>query len=130
MQKFNFLCNSISLFAALITIWAAINSCKMLSALDKYKKDLYGKQRNKSILNIIKKIKADIKENLGTNQNAYNSVQLIKYLEILIEDDRQLQDKSKCFFSVLKDIKKIRRDNVEYFLKNVNAILDMYNKGN
>lgn len=130
MQIFNFLCNSISLIAAAITILAAINSRKMLSALDKYKKDLYGKQRNKSILNIIKKIKADIKENLGANQNEYNSALLIKNLETLVEDDKQLQDESKCFFSPLKDIKKINSDNVDRFFDNVDAILDMYNKGN
>lgn len=130
MQIFNFLCNSISLIAAAITILAAINSRKMLSALDKYKKDLYGKQRNKSILNIIKKIKADIKENLGTNQNAYNSALLIKPLETLVKDDRQLQNESEYFFSVLKDINKIRRDNVDRFFYSVDAILNMYNKGN
>lgn len=130
MQIFNFLCNSISLIAAAITILAAINSRKMLSALDKYKKDLYGKQRNKSILNIIKKIKADIKENLGTNQNAYNSALLIKPLETLVKDDRQLQNESEYFFSVLKDINKIRRDNVDRFFNSVDAILNMYNKGN
>lgn len=130
MQIFNFLCNSISLIAAAITILAAINSRKMLSALDKYKKDLYGKQRNKSILNIIKKIKADIKENLGTNQNAYNSALLIKPLETLVKDDRQLQNESEYFFSVLKGINKIRRDNVDSFFYSVDAILNMYNKGN
>lgn len=130
MQIFDFCCNSISLIAAVITILAAINSRKMLSALDKYKKDLYGKQRNKSILNIIEKTKSDINENLGANQNEYNSALLIKNLETLVEDDRQLQDESKCFFSALKNIKKINSDNVDRFFDNVDAILDMYNKGN
>ena len=130
MQIVNFFCNFISLIAAVITICAAINSRKMLSELDKYKRDLYKKQGDKEIVKIINKIKADIKRNLGINQNSYKSDYIINNLENLVNNDRQLQNSCNCFFSEIKTIKNITRDNVDYFFGNVDAILNMYSKGN
>lgn len=129
-SSFNNICNIISLIASLITIGAMICSLFSLSELNKYKKDLYRRENCqiliKKLSKIISSTKKEVNLNGATNKNVSETV---NYLEILIKENPFLIENSRVHLNIIKNIKNVDKNNLDNFADSVNAIIQLFKKG-
>lgn len=129
-SSFNNICNIISLIASLITIGAMICSLFSLSELNKYKKDLYRRENCQILIKKLSKIISSTKKEVNLNGTTNKNVsETVNYLEILIKENPFLIENSRVHLNIIKNIKSVDKNNLDNFADSVNAIIQLFKKG-
>lgn len=129
-SSFNNICNIISLIASLITIGAMICSLFSLSELNKYKKDLYRRENCQILIKKLSKIISSTKKEVNLNGTTNKNVsETVNYLEILIKENPFLIENSRVHLNIIKNIKNVDKNNLDNFADSVNAIIQLFKKG-
>ena len=129
-SSFNNICNIISLIASLITIGAMICSLFSLFELNKYKKDLYRRENCQILIKKLSKIISSTKKEVNLNGTTNKNVsETVNYLEILIKENPFLIENSRVHLNIIKNIKNVDKNNLDNFADSVNAIIQLFKKG-
>lgn len=129
-NSFNNICNIISLIASLITIGAMICSLFSLSELNNYKKDLYRRENCQILIKKLSKIISSTKKEVNLNGTTNKNVsETVNYLEILIKENPFLIENSRVHLNIIKNIKNVDKNNLDNFADSVNAIIQLFKKG-
>ena len=101
-----------------------------LSELNKYKKDLYRRENCQILIKKLSKIITSTKKEVNLNGTTNKNVsETVNYLEILIKENPFLIENSRVHLNIIKNIKNVDKNNLDNFADSVNAIIQLFKKG-